>query len=185
MAGSAFPEDPSFILPLARDLSPPQQQALLAEAMACMARIVDLEILVKDKQVAEGEALAIIHHARLRLGKQIQQTRVTLQAQDSAAADPGTPIAPQAVAAAYQALPRFSHTLGAIRGAVDSGPEVSNLQRLLSLEGWPVAVSGKYDTATALAVRQLQAKYKLQQQDGLVGGETRRLLNRLTGHERP
>jgi len=75
------------------------------------------------------------------------------------------------------ALPRFAGTLGPPGSrAIDNGPPVTNLQKLLAALGYEVAITGEYDVKTFRAVMELQKVHKLPG-NGIIGLETRRLLN--------
>ena len=171
------------------ELNPAQQQALLEQAMQCLGQMVELEQGLKQSPGSDPRALELVHEQRLQLGEQIQRSRAALRQQRHAAARAGAelatgPLDPGTVDQERHALGPFTRTLGQLPGADRSGPEVIALQALLRLEGLAAATSGRYDAGTALAVKKLQQRHGLKQQDGNVGGETRQLLNRLTGHLR-
>lgn len=78
------------------------------------------------------------------------------------------------------ALPKFTSTLGPAGrpGVVSSGPEVDHLQQLLAHLGYDVPQTQVYDARTSLAIRAFQQAQRLTV-NGLVGADTRRLLNRM------
>lgn len=76
-------------------------------------------------------------------------------------------------------LPRFISTLGpAGSRAINKGPEVLSLQKLLRHLGYDVLLSGAFDVKTFRAVNEFQKAYKLEV-NGLVGEETRKILNEM------
>ena len=77
------------------------------------------------------------------------------------------------------ALPKFAGTLGPPGSrAIDAGPPVACLQRLLTALGYEVNVTGEYDVRTFRAVQELQKARHLAV-NGVVGLETRKVLNEL------
>lgn len=163
------------------DLNPAQQQVLLDMTLHCLTQIAGLEQLMGEKGLADSEEFSVLSEARLELTHEVQQARATWREEQQQQQADVAAEAPEA-SAAYQAIPPFTHTLGPMEGAVNEGQEVINLQKLLNLEGLELPLSGHYDRPTSQAVGKLQAKYNLQQRNGIVGRETRQLLNRLTGH---
>lgn len=78
-----------------------------------------------------------------------------------------------------QALPRFISTLGpAGSRAINRGPEVLRLQKLLRHLDYDVLLSGAFDVKTFRAVNEFQKAHKLEV-NGLVGEETRKILNEM------
>lgn len=159
-------------LPEVRTLTSAQQQVLLDEVRKCLSSMVAAEMLMQQKDLTDTEVFSILKTRRERL------TRIV---QDALRATQTAPAAPAAGSRAHQALTPFASTMGPVLRAVTEGPDVVNLQELLNLEGFQVPVNGKYDRRTIVAVRKLQLKYGIKP-DGVVGGKTRHLLNRLTGH---
>lgn len=77
------------------------------------------------------------------------------------------------------AMPKFAGTLGPPGSkAIDYGPPVANLQRLLAALGHAVNFTGEYDAKTYRAVQEFQIAHRLPV-TGVVGLDTRRVLNGL------
>lgn len=77
------------------------------------------------------------------------------------------------------ALPRFVSALGpAGSRAINRGPEVQRLNQLLAALGYDVEQEGTYDAKTFRAVSELQKAHRVSV-NGLVGLETRRLINEM------
>lgn len=77
------------------------------------------------------------------------------------------------------ALPKFSATMGMTGARVANwGPEVECLQHLLIVAGYPLIASGTFDAQTFRVVQEFQKENGLPA-NGLVGAETRRVLNEL------
>lgn len=163
-------------------LTAAQLPAFLEMLSGCLADIAATEQLMAEKGSAGEETLAAIKDARLELTVQLYKSRPSRQAGEPPPpppeADPSAGI-PAAVPPEYWGIPAFSRTLGP--GAVQRGQEVTELQKLLKLEGLEVPISGEFDRRTAQAISRLQEKYKLKIRNGVVGSETRQLLNRLVG----
>lgn len=153
-----------------------QRRLVLDMAMQCLAQLTATEKLMQEKGLGVGAAFSTIDALREQLGDRVHQVRDAWRAEQAAQA---APPAQEPAEARYQRIGPFSHTLGTGQGAITEGEEVADLQKLLNLEGLHVQVTGKYGTTTTLAVRKFQDKYHLNQRNGVVGVETRRLLNRL------
>lgn len=81
---------------------------------------------------------------------------------------------------AIAGMPKFRGTLGlpSINGAVSSGPEVENLQKILCWQGFEVPVDGRFSMRTQQALVEWQKQMGIRP-DGVVGAATRRALNAL------
>lgn len=160
------------------ELDPAQQRLVLEMAMQCLTQMANVEALFRQKGQQDSEAFHVVHDTRTELGEQVKEVREAWRAHQLAQE---TPAEPEIPATHYEGLGPFTHTLGTGTGAMSQGKEVADLQEVLTLEGLHVPLTGKFDTSTSLALRKFQEKYHLTQRNGVVGGETRKLLNRLVG----
>ena len=93
------------------------------------------------------------------------------------------PLPRRNVAGLKEDLPRFTNPLGPPgRSKFTQGWEVENLQKVLNWEKISVNIDGIYTPDTMTAVKSLQKKYGLPV-NGIVGSETRKLLNILIGKD--
>lgn len=156
MAGQA--EEPRELALLLRESR--RTLAELAHRMQCLA----------EAGKAEGELYRQLRATHQQLQDRVRRGTGVLAARD-ADASPGSPLL------ATPGIGLLGHTLGAPRGK-DKPDEVRNLQQLLAALGLAVPVSGTFDQATRAAVCQFQARHRLPA-NGIVGAETRRVLNSL------
>lgn len=191
----------------AQSSAPPAAQPAAAVPAESSARMADLEELAGMSLTAEQKRTIHeqVQHLLVQLGELdlllgstsnrqvVSETRdhlkKALKASQRAArtelmATAPLPTQPLTVQADSPSAPSLALTqdLGppGNPGFVSLGPEVAALQGILQRLGMDVPISGRYDRQTARAVKTFQRRHKLARCGGLVDGDTRQLLQRLS-----
>lgn len=131
---------------------------------------------------APQPATAVGPRSPVRAAAPLPVAAATAQAPAAPAPESSIPAAaPQSLLLASLPLPlaKFISTLGpAGSRAINKGPEVGRVQKLLAHVGYEVQVTQVYDVKTFRAVSEFQKIQRIPV-SGLVGVETRRLLNEM------
>lgn len=161
-------------------LGAPPRNPAMADARTVLGDMQQIMGLLrqasKETSPEYSEVFDLVRELNDRMRQARSETPPASPAPTSSPAPPAAAVSPPN----GPSLPPLKATLGLAGrpGVTYSGPEVKNLQVLLAHLGLVVSATGIFDARTAAAVQEFQQRNGLAV-TGVVGAETRRILNGL------